>query len=236
MYVGMVGIGEVLVAGLLTALVGLVGVIYYTRAGSQLIRYMVPFSAGVLFAGALFHLYPESFESIGSASSWMVLLGYLLFFVLERVLHWRHCHEDSCPLHPSGEMIVLGNVIHNAIDGLIIGSLFITDPVLGWMVTLMVILHEIPQELGNMAVLLHSGTERRRAFLLTIAAQTFIPLAAIVGFFLAPESLIPYLMGIAAGGFLYISASDIIPSLHREREWKHVVFFLVGALVVGLIR
>ena len=136
---------------------------------------------------------------------------------MEKFLHWHHCHKRECKIHPVSCLILLGDGIHNFVDGLIIAAGFLISPEFGVITSLLIFLHEIPQELGDFAVLVYYGMERKKALLLNFLSQLTCVLGGIAGFMLGgfPE-FGEYAVPFAAGGFIYIAASDLIPELHRE--------------------
>jgi zinc and cadmium transporter len=169
-----------------------------------------------------------------------LLVGFIAFFLIERFLHWRHCHEGKCDIHPFTHLILIGDGIHNFVDGLVIAASFMVSIAFGWVTTLMIILHEIPQELGDFGVLVYGGFEKIRALGFNFLAQLTCVVGGIAGFFLlyTPES-IAFLLPFAAGGFIYIAASDLIPELHKEESLKKsmfsFVFFIIGiAFLLGV--
>ncbi|OGD10012.1 hypothetical protein A2397_01050 [Candidatus Amesbacteria bacterium RIFOXYB1_FULL_44_23] len=200
---------------------------------------LVSLSAGALMGGAFIHLLPEAAELLPSSALFStVLLSYVLFFVIEKIFHWRHCHHGHCDVHTFGYMNLVGDGIHNFIDGLIIAATFIADPRLGIISTIAVALHEIPQEIGDFGVLMYSGFSRTKALLANFAVATISLLGVIVGFALDTHVhyFLPYLIPFAAGGFIYISASDLLPELRKEtnlqKSFTSFTVFAVGILIM----
>jgi zinc and cadmium transporter len=178
----------------------------------------VAFAAGTMLADAFLHLLPESL-SLGENLFIYVLLGILLFFSLEKFLYWRHCHDDACNVHPVTYLNLIGDGIHNFIDGMIIAASFMGSMQLGVTTTLAVAMHEIPQELGDFSVLIHGGLEAKKALLFNfLSALTAVAGALFVYFFISFASFGAYLLPFAAGGFIYIASSDLIPELHKVRK------------------
>jgi zinc and cadmium transporter len=152
---------------------------------------------------------------------------------MERLLHWHHCHEGKCEVHAFSYLILFGDSIHNFIDGLIIAASFLVDINIGFVTTLAVISHELPQELGDFGVLVYGGFERKKALLYNLLSQMTSIIGGIVGFFfLASTSFATYLLPFAAGGFIYIGASDLIPELHKQpsmaKTMSAFAFFILG--------
>jgi len=195
---------------------------------------LVAFSAGALLAGGLFHLFLESLNYIKAQTAiLMLLVGFIFFFLMERILRWHHCHEGHCKVHPVNSLILLGDGLHNFIDGLVMAASFIVGVPFGIITSLMMYAHEIPQELGNFAVLVHNKMLKGKALWFNFLAQLTCVLGGIVGYLFRQMDLFRnLLMPFAAGGFLYIAASDLIPELHKEANLKVSIkaflFFLVG--------
>ncbi len=211
---------------------------------SKILLSLVSLSAGTMLAAALLHLLPESVEVLGGLLPFqLTLLSFITFFVLERFLHWRHCHDkDHLAKHTIGSMNLFGDAIHNFLDGVLIAASFATGGGLGIISTLAIALHEIPQEIGDFGVLLHSGYSRRKALILNVLVSLTAVLGGIMGYFASHTmmTLANYLVPVAAGGFLYISAADLIPELKHETSTKRTVSmvatFLLGVLLMYLVK
>lgn len=210
----------------------------------KVLIYLVSFSAGGLMGGAFFHLLPESIGANCKPLSIFVSLmaGFCLFFILEKFLRWHHCHEhgNECPrkLH-LGYLNLIGDAVHNLIDGIIIASTYAVSIPLGIVTTISIISHEIPQELGDFGVLLYSGMSKKRAMFFNFMVALIAVMGVFVGYFLIQyvEGITLFLVPAAAGGFIYIAASDLIPELHKEIKAKGSIFnFLVflAALILML--
>ncbi|NIA07836.1 MAG: ZIP family metal transporter [Actinobacteria bacterium] len=201
--------------------------------------FLVAFSAGALMGGAFLHLLPEAAEKIEVLSvSWCLLAGVVAFFVLERLLRWRHCHEDTCAVHPVGYLNLIGDCLHNFLDGVIIAAAFLESTHLGLVMTLVILAHEVPQEIGDLGVLVHSGLTLYWAVILNLLVALTAILGIVIGYYALAglQTYIPYVLAVSAGGFLYISACDLIPELHKERRqgraWLALVLFILG---IGLM-
>lgn len=198
---------------------------------------LVALSAGTMMGGAFLHLLPESLEFFeGSLTPFLlVLLSFVGFFMIEKVLHWRHCHDEDCHVHSFGYLNLLGDAVHNFIDGLVIAATFATGNHLGWATVLAIALHEIPQEIGDFGVLLHAGFSRTKAIAANVAVSLTAVAGGVLGYIVAMshDSLVPYLLPIAAGGFLYVSCSDLIPELLKERKIPGMTISLL-LFVVGI--
>ncbi|OGJ58142.1 hypothetical protein A3H22_00075 [Candidatus Peribacteria bacterium RIFCSPLOWO2_12_FULL_55_15] len=189
---------------------------------------LVSFAAGALFANVFLHILPE----IG-ASFRLVLLGILLSFVVEKFIYWHHCHNLDCRHRsPVGTLMLMGDGIHNMTDGMAIAAAYLISPELGLATTVAVILHEIPQEIGDFAVLLHSGYSRARALAWNFlsALTAFLGAAAILLLHGRVQGIETMLLPLAAGNFLYIAGSDLIPELHKEPKAKSSLVQLLAML------
>ena len=205
----------------------------------KILLFLVSFSAGALIGGAFLHLLPEAAEEIESAKLFLIVLAsFIFFFFIEKILHWRHCHHNHCEVHTFGYMNLIGDAVHNFIDGLIIASAFLIDTKLGITTTLAIALHEIPQEIGDFGVLLYAGFKKKKALIINYLVSFVVVIGALVGYFAFTylENIIPFLLPIAAGGFIYIAASDLMPELKKETNLKKsVVSFLIFLLGIGLM-
>lgn len=233
-----------LVAATFGSVVSLIGGLYllYGKWGvARLQRLSVPFAAGALLAAAFFDLLPEALE--GGASNnvlTVTLVGFLFFFVLERSLSWFHHHHEEEPKHTFGRrnvaLIVIGDTIHNFIDGLAIGASFLVNPATGIVTTIAIAAHEIPQEIGDFGLLLAKGTSQRRVLLINIMIALVTIAGALLVYGMGGVFIIPkeYLLGSTAGFFIYIAASDIIPTIHAEPRRK-VANIQTAVLIFGVI-
>ena len=241
----MEGLLATLLATVLDSLVGLVGIfsLYISdRELQKIVRWLVAFAAGAMLAGALIHMIPKAMMALHYPwTGEVAILGFLTFFFLERYLYWHHCHETSpCEVHPVTALTILGDSLHNFIDGIMIAAAFLTDALTGWITTLLIIAHEVPQELGNFSVLLFGGLKKKEAILWTFFSQATCILGGLLGWFFTPQWLKAPIIAFAAGGFLYIAAADLIPELHKERDRKKMteatLWLLLGVLLMFFIK
>ncbi len=203
--------------------------------------YMVSFAAGGLFGDVFFHLMPEIIEETGfqATTSFVIILGILSSFAVERFLQWRHCHIPTSDEHPHSfaYMNLFGDAVHNLIDGLIVGGSYIASIPLGIVTTIAVIFHEIPQELGDFCVLVYGGFNKRKAlrfnFLTALTAIFGAIIALAVGS--AIEGFIPVLVPFAAGNFIYIAGSDLIPELRKDTPEPKKAALQMTALALGVV-
>lgn len=218
----------------LVAFVGAFSLIVGERFLKKILLVLVAFSAGGLLSGGMLHLLAESLKMLEAETAFIIALsGFSLFFIIERFLHWHHCHDDTCMVHSFTYMILIGDGVHNFIDGLIIAASFIISIPFGVMTTILILGHEIPQELGDFGALVHGGFDKRKALLFNFGSQLTAVAGGILGFFIGGEAwFTPFLLPFAAGGFFYIAASDLIPELHKETDIKksilYFAFFLIG--------
>ncbi|MDD3662466.1 MAG: ZIP family metal transporter [Candidatus Pacebacteria bacterium] len=226
----------------IVSLVSFVGILFLSLKEDKLKKYtsiFISLAVGALLGGAFIHIIPESFESFDNSSSVgiLIIIGILIFFILEKVLHWHHHGEDKEKkhIHPVGKLILLSDGVHNFVDGLIIGASFLLSVPLGIATTVAVILHEIPQEIGDFAVLLHSGYSRKKALLYNFISALMAVVGVLFVFIFGSiiDSFVGLILPIAAGGFIYISIADLIPELHKDKNLKHTILqILIGAVGV----
>lgn len=226
------------------SLISLVGffVIPFSREKlSKILIYFVSLSAGTLLGDAFIHLIPEAYEKSVNALtiSLYILSGIVIFFVLEKFIHWRHCHKVACDEHPHpfSYTVLAGDTVHNFIDGLIIGASYLVSIPVGIATTMAVIFHEIPQEVGDFGSLIYGGFSKMRALLLNFMTA----LAAIVGTamvlaFSGSFNFSFFLIPFAAGGFIYVASADLIPELHKHMEIKKTIGQLATFILgIGLM-
>lgn len=227
----------------LGALVGIFTLFLKQERLSKILLFLVSLSAGALMGGAFIHLLPEAAEKFEDSNMYLVVLfSFILFFFVEKLFHWRHCHKGKCNIHSFGYMNLFGDSIHNFIDGLIIAATFLTDIRLGVITTLAVALHEIPQEIGDFGVLLYAGFKKQKALIANFLVALTVVLGGVVGYFLSffVESFVKFLLPVAAGGFIYIAASDLMPEIRKEESLKKSLLsfaiFLIGVIIMFLVK
>ncbi len=234
----------ILISTIFTSLISLIGIFFINKKINQLERVsfiLTSFSSGALITGAILHLIPEALnESYNSIYS--IIFGIFLFFILETFLKWRHCHEFECKEHTFVPINLLGDSLHNFIDGVLIASSFLINFNLGMITTLGVIFHEIPQELGDYGVLIFGGLSPKSALKLNFSVSLTSILGGILSFIFLEkfENFIPYIIGLTAGNFLYLSLTDIIPELHKRVSIKNniekSIFILIGIFIMILFK
>lgn len=205
-------------------------------ARSRLIPWLVSYAVGALLGVSMLALLPETLDSLPAPRVFATLLvGILLFFVLEKLVLWRHCHTHDCEVHDGAVLpVVVGDAFHNFVDGAVIAAAVITSVPLGISTAVAVAAHEIPQEVGDFAILLHAGYSRRQALMLNVlsaAASAVGAIAAFVAFDVLP-AMLPYFLVLAAASFLYVAMADLIPGLHRGRtdasSMRQIVLIAAG--------
>ena len=210
----------------------------------RMLHYLISFSAGALLGDVFIHVIPELSEAEFTPRIGIYfLLGIIIFFLLEKYILWHHSHgEHEESLHSATYLTIFGDALHNFIDGLVIAVSFLISIPLGIATTIAVVFHEIPQEIGQYAILIHGGWSRAKALLYNFASALTSFLGAIVVLVFAPqlEEAPAFLLSIAAASFIYIAMSDIIPELHKERSAKksfwQIIAFVVGvALMAALL-
>ncbi|RJQ31732.1 MAG: ZIP family metal transporter [Actinobacteria bacterium] len=252
---------EVWVASLISVIfvsvLSLVGILTFAlkeKALNNILTLLVSFAAGAMLGDAFFHLLPQTVEKNGGsltiAASIYVLCGILLFFIFEKLILWRHCHfyegEEHCHIHAPASfatMNLIGDSLHNFLDGLIIGGSYAVNFGLGVTTTMAVVFHEIPQEVGDFGVLLAGGYSKLKALLLNFATALTAILGTVIALILAAKmaAFTSFLVPFTAGCFIYIAASDLIPHLHKQEikvsnTMGEFVFFIFGiALMISLL-
>ena len=200
---------------------------------------LTSFAAGTLLAVAFFDLIPESVELLDERAYTFTLVGIILFFVLERIIHWHHCHDENCDIHAEHYLNLVGDGIHNFLDGGIIAAAYLVDVSVGITTTLAVAAHELPQEIGDFSILVHGGFSEKKAlfFNFLTALTAVLGGLATVYFSVFFSLLVPFLLALSAGGFIYIATADLLPAIAKEKNRKrmliHSFAFLVGILFIS---
>ncbi len=228
---------------IIVSLVSLIGVFSLTLKEELIKKYIslfISLAVGALLGDAFIHLIPEAFENYSNPAvvSLLIIFGILIFFTLEKFLHWHHHGEDEkeSDIHPIGKLLLFTDGFHNFIDGIIIGVSFLVSIPIGIATALAVVFHEIPQEIGDFAVLIHSGYNKKRALFLNFISA----LASIIGVFVAlifgsiAEAFTFWILPIAAGGFIYISVADLIPELRKTKSVKRSVSQII-IVIIGVM-
>ncbi len=243
-----------LLGGILSVLAAATFLLFPSNVRSRLLPPLVSFAIGALLGAAFLGLIPHAVEYPGVTDAhgigMAVLVGLLAFFMLEKMVLWRHCHSDHCEAHApdfehskkkaAASIILVGDGIHNLVDGVLIAAAFVTDIHLGIVTSLAIIAHEVPQEVGDFAILLNGGLSRSRALLFNALASLTTIVGGVVAYFFLREAqvVVPYVLAIAAASFIYIAVADLIPGLHRRTEvsatLQQFVLIVAGVLVINL--
>lgn len=231
----------------LVSILSLVGIITLSLREARLRKiliFLVAFAVGALFGDVFIHLLPESFEKIGAnlTSSLLVIVGFMIFFTLEKFIRWRHLGSaQTAKLRPVVTMNIVGDAAHNLIDGMLIAASFMVSVPIGITTTVAIVLHEIPQEIGDFGILVNGGMSIRKALLFNLLAALMAFLGAVVTILIGAqvENYAVYLLPITAGGFIYIAGPDLIPELQQEVKlsssiWQFLAI-LMGVVVMALL-
>lgn len=240
----------ILLSVIIISLVSLIGVVFISikqKVLDSVLILCVSLATGTMLGSAFFHLIPESLKFGTVYVMIFIIVGILIFFILEKFLHWRHCHENDCEVHSNKNITkplvytnLVGDSIHNFLDGLVISASFLTNISLGITTSLAILMHEIPQEIGDFAVLLHGGMKKKKALLFNFLTALTALIGAILGYFLYNSISLNFLIPIAAGGFIYIAMTDIIPELHKKsRTLESIlqfIFIIIGLALMLILR
>ena len=238
-------IGSILLATLIVSSISLVGIFFTGLKESppdRLLEYFVSFAAGGLLGGAFLHLLPEAAGAGDPLIFSYVLSGILVFFLVEKFLKWRHCHAGHCDAHNFTYVNLIGDGVHNFVDGMVIAASFAQDIRLGVATTIAVAIHEIPQEIGDYAILLYGGFSKKRALTYNFLSALLAILGAVFAFFFLGESSLmkTFLVPFAAGGFIYMALVDLMPELHKRACYgklsAQIATLLAGIGLMGLLK
>jgi zinc and cadmium transporter len=237
---------------LLTTIAG--GVISVAAAGAialnaraSWVPILVSYAVGALLGAVFLEMLPHAFRMASSVEqvAGTILAGILLFFVLEKLVLWRHCHVEQCEAHDpplpghdhgrSGTMIIIGDTIHNFVDGALIAAAFLANPELGFVTAIAIIAHEVPQEVGDFVILLHSGYSKARALVFNLMSSAAMVVGGVAAYFALQtlQEWLPALLGIAAASMIYVAVADLIPGLHRRPE-LHATVQQVALIALGV--
>jgi zinc and cadmium transporter len=239
---GMSTLTWIVAASLLGGVLSVVSAAFVAlNARTAWIPMLVSYAIGAMLGAVFLEILPHAFRAASSIESMAatVLFGILLFFVLEKLVLWRHCHGDECEIHAphedlhghdhdhgrSGMMIMVGDTFHNFVDGILIAAAFMIDIKLGAVTALAIIAHEIPQEVGDFLILLHSGYSKKHALLFNLFSSLATVVGGLIAYFALQtvQSWIPAILGLAASSMLYVAVADLIPGLHKRTELKATI-------------
>lgn len=236
------------IGGVLSVIAASFFLLLSAKNREQVLPHGISFAIGALLAVSFWGLIPRAFADVEPAHfqslSAMIMIGLLSFFVLEKLLIWRHCHSGSCEAHvdeghnhqSAGTLIILGDGIHNFVDGILIAAAFLTDVNLGIVTSLAVAAHEIPQEVGDFAILLQSGYSKAKALFYNVLASLTTVIGGVIAYFWLEnlQQYLPYFLALAASSFIYIAVADLIPSLHKKTEIK-ASLQQIGLITAGVL-
>src|SRR3989339_493393 len=227
---------------LIVSLVSFVGIFFISLRDNVLKKitiHLVSLSAGTLLGGSFIHLLPEvlSENNFQISILYWVLFGIIIFFILEKIICWRHCHiptSENHP-HPVGIMNLVGDAFHNFLDGILVAGAFMVNTQMGIATTIAVITHEIPQEIGDFGVLIHAGFNRTRALFYNFLSALSAMIGALVTIFLGKyvDDVNFYIISLAAGGFIYIATADLIPELKPFGSIAQLAVILIGIVIMA---
>jgi zinc and cadmium transporter len=229
----------ILLVTIINGLLAFAGGLLYLALGKNLNKiliFLVSFTTGALLGGAFFHFIPEAIEELNIfLTALLTIAGFAIFLILEKILHWHHCHNGKCDKHPFTFLLLWGDAIHNFIDGIIIAGSFLISIPFGIITSLLIMAHELPQEIGDFGVLIYGGLKKGKALFYNFLAQLTAILGGLLGYFFLPStSFITYLLPIAAGGFIYIAVADLIPEIYKEKDPVKIILNLI-AITIGLL-
>lgn len=228
----------------LIGVVGAYGLIHFFAKSHSKIMILVSFAAGSMIAVSFFDLLPEAIGESGNIMLVMecLVVGFIIFLLIEKAFLIYHCHDENCHLHSSVKLVMFGDSVHNFLDGVAIAASLLVSPALGIATTLAIIIHEVPQEIGDLGVLIHAGFSKGKALIFNILSGMFAVLGGVVGFYYLHrfETYIPYILALTAGGFIYIAAADLLPEIHAESDTRikisiHSFVFILGILVLWML-
>jgi zinc and cadmium transporter len=233
----------ILASTFLVSTISIIGILFLVlrkKLLDKILLMLVSFASGSLLGGAFLHLIPEALSPYDEIVFIVILAGILVFFLLEKSL-WKHCHEKECPVHPFAYLNLFGDGLHNFIDGMIIAASFLVSIPLGTATTIAVISHEVPQEIGDFGILVYGGISKNKALFYNFL--TAITAIAGATFTYAFHEFIPkmaYLLAFAAGSFIYIATTDLIPEMRKERKltvsFAQFILLLAGIILMWLLK
>ncbi len=239
------------IGGVLSVIAASVFLLLSSENQKKVLPHGISFAIGALLAVSFWGLIPHAFTDVAPAQfqslSATIMIGLLSFFILEKLLIWRHCHSGSCEVHidedhnhrSAGVLIIIGDAIHNFVDGVLIAAAFLTDVQLGIVTSLAVAAHEIPQEVGDFAILLQSGYSKSKALFYNVLSSLTTVIGGIIAYFWLENlhEYLPFFLAVAASSFIYIAVADLIPSLHKKTDMKtsleQIALIAAGVLLIS---
>jgi zinc and cadmium transporter len=225
----------------LISLIGLVTLVFKKDFINKILTVLVAFAAGTMLGAAFFDTLPEAMEFFGNSTFFYVLIGILIFFSVERYIHWHHCHKPHAEIQPFTYLNLIGDGVHNFIDGTIIAASYLTNLQVGVISTMAIAFHEIPQELGDFGILIKGGLKPKKALFFNLLSALLCILGGLTTIFFSSmfKDAIPILLSIAGGGFIYLSLVDIVPDLHKETKLEKIIietfFLFIGIFIIFIL-
>ena len=240
-------LSNIILANIIVGLTGVLSaysVVRFFAKNHHRLMFFVSFAAGSMIAVAFFDLLPEALAKHGAVALTMeyLVLGFVLFLLIEKGLIYYHCHEENCHVHQSVKLIMLGDAVHNLLDGVAIAASFLVSPSVGVFTTLAIIIHEIPQEIGDVGVLLHAGYSRAKTVLYNLTTAATGIAGGLIAYYALSSfgPALPHILAVTAGGFIYISAADLLPELHKDSDTRldvllHTATFIFGISIIWIL-
>lgn len=230
----------IIIITVINGLLAFAGLIFFFNSynNNKILILLLSFTTGALIGGAFFHFIPESLEKLTIIQTTSItIIGFTSFLFLEKMLYWHHCHDGKCDEHPFTYLLLYGDAIHNFVDGLIIAASFLISIPFGFITSLLVLIHELPQEISDLGVLIYGGLSRKKALFYNFLAQLTSVLGGVLGYFyLSLKDQAVFLLPLSAGGFLYIAISDLTPEIFKEKKINKLIINLIFILLgLGLL-
>ncbi|MGE0792719.1 MAG: ZIP family metal transporter [Candidatus Woesearchaeota archaeon] len=228
----------IIIATLVVSSMSFIAAWFLKNKATKYLHYLITFAASVLLASAFFDLIPEGLHDLDIHTAMIfILTGIILFFLIERYIHWHHCGKKECHKKSIGMLNLIGDSVHNFLDGVIIAGSFLINPITGIFTSIAIAAHELPQEVGDYSILRHSGFSHKKALKFNVLVSLTALIGGIFGFFLLNsfEVFLPHLVLITAGGFMYIALSDIFPDLHEHKEEKKIILETLILIITIII-
>lgn len=227
----------------LISLIGIFSLLFNDKWLNKILLSLIAFAAGGLMGAAFLHILPEIINDFGTGNVFLyVIMGFVFFFILEKYFYWRHCHHGVCDVHAFTYLNLIGDAIHNFTDGLVIGASFNISIHFGIITTLVIMFHEIPQEIGDFGVLVYGGFSKVKALTFNFISAIACIIGTAIGYPLSADikNFSAFVLPFVAGGFIYIAACDLVPEIHKQAGLKRTILsffaFLAGILFILLAK
>jgi zinc and cadmium transporter len=225
----------------LISLIGLITLVFKKDFINKILTVLVAFAAGTMLGAAFFDTLPEALEIFGNSTFFYVLIGILIFFIVERYIHWHHCHKPHAEIQPFTYLNLIGDGVHNFIDGTIIAASYLTSLQIGIISTMAIAFHEIPQEIGDFGILIKGGLKPKTALFYNLLSAILCVIGGLITIFFSNifKDITPIALSIAGGGFIYLSLVDIVPDLHKETKLGKIIiesfFLFIGIFIIFIL-